>query len=80
MIAATPNAHNAHKIKIGSKVKIHWAGSIRDGEIATVKSIDPEKKMATVWFHNESIRRDLRIAEIPIRKESEIEFYLKLIE
>ncbi len=34
---------------------IHWAGSIRDGEIATVKSIDPEKKMATVWFHNESI-------------------------
>ena len=68
------------QIKVGSKVKIHWAGSIRDGEIAKVKSIDPEKKMATVWFHNESIRRDLRLAEIPIRKESEMEFYLKLIE
>ena len=29
-----------HKIQIGSKVKIHWAGSMRDGEIGTVLSID----------------------------------------
>ncbi len=66
--------------QVGSTVKIHWAGSIRDGEIATVKSIDPERKMATVWLHKESIRRDLRLVEIPISKESEMEFYLELIE
>ncbi len=67
-------------IKVGSTVKIHWAGSIRDGETGTVKSIDPERKMATVWLHKESIRRDLRLVEIPISKESEMEFYLELIE
>lgn len=68
-----------HKIKIGSTVKIHWAGSMRDGEIGTVLSID-DSGWATVRLHKKSLRQDLQIAYAPMAKKSGHEYYLELIE
>ena len=68
-----------HKIQINSKVKIHWAGSKRDGEIGTVVSID-SSGLATVRLHNQSLRRDLQIASVPLVKKLGLEYYLELIE
>ncbi len=68
-----------HKIQIGSTVKIHLAGSMRDGEIGTVLSID-ESGFATVRLHNKSLRRDLQIISAPIAKEPGQVYYLELIE
>ena len=68
-----------HKIQIGSTVKIHWAGSMRDGEIGTVISIN-SSGFATVRLHNQSLRRDLWLAEVPLVKKPGQEYYLELIE
>ena len=68
-----------HKIKIGSTVKIHWAGSMRDGEIGTVLSID-DSGWATVRLHKKSLRQDLQIDYSHMAKKSGHEYYLELIE
>jgi hypothetical protein len=68
-----------HKIQIGSTVKIHWAGSMRDGELGTVLSID-SSGLATVRLHNQLTRRDLQIASVPLVQEPGREYYLELIE
>ncbi|MGK7880462.1 MAG: DUF3987 domain-containing protein, partial [Crocosphaera sp.] len=69
----------SEKIQIGSTVKIHWAGSMRDGEIGTVLSID-DSGWATVRLHKKSLRRDLQIVSAPIAKPPGQEYYLELIE
>ena len=69
----------SEEIKIGSIVKIHWAGSMRDGEMATVRAID-SSGFATVRLHNQSLRRDLWLAEVPLVKKPGQEYYLELIE
>jgi hypothetical protein len=68
-----------HKIQIGSTVKIHWAGSMRDGELGTVISID-SSGLATVRLHKQLTRRDLQIASVPLVQEPGREYYLELIE
>jgi hypothetical protein len=67
------------EIQIGSTVKIHWAGSMRDGEIGTVISID-SSGLATVKLHKQLTRRDLQIASVPLVQEPGREYYLELIE
>ncbi len=69
----------SQEIQIGSKVKIHWAGSMRDGEIGTVLSID-QSGWATVRLHKKSLRRDLQITSAPVAKTQQQEYYLELIE
>ena len=69
----------SEKIQIGSKVKIHWVGSMRDGEIGTVLSID-ESGWAIVRLHKKSLRCDLQIACVPIAKTPGQKYYLELIE
>jgi len=66
-------------IQIGSTVKIHCKGSMRDGEIGTVISIDSDN-FAQVRLHKQLTRRDLQIVPVPIVKESGREYYLELIE
>ncbi|MGK7882837.1 MAG: DUF3987 domain-containing protein, partial [Crocosphaera sp.] len=77
--SSTSSTLSKKSLKIGSTVKIHWAGSMRDGEIGTVLSID-DSGWATVRLHKKSLRQDLQIAYAPITKPSEQEYYLELIE
>ena len=79
LVHSSPLSEQSSQIQIGSTVKIHWAGSIRDEEIGTVLSID-ESGWATVRLHKKSLRRDLQITSAPVVKTSGQEYYLELIE
>ncbi len=77
--SSTSSTLSKGSLKIGSTVKIHWAGSMRDGEIGTVLSID-QSGWATVRLHKKSLRRDLQITSAPVVKTQQQEYYLELIE
>ena len=59
----------APKIKVGLRVRLHFPGSMRSGEIGVVKSISDDN-FATIRFHNRSLRRDLRELEISLNFRS----------
>jgi hypothetical protein len=55
-------------IKVGTRVRVVFPGSTRDGELGTVKKMSPRTfgLLAEVKLDNQSLRQDLRIIEIPV--------------